>query len=251
MDHRQTRAFTLIELSIVLVIIGLIVSGILFGRELIAAAQVRAQISQLSSYSKAFRTFQNKYAALPGDINNPSYFGLSTHFQCNTGVFTSALGNGQIEDQNGYSLIRLTWCEPHFVFIHLYNANLIPDKLFQGTNLYVVGDQFPRLKAGSGGFVLTTYRDRFYYFLGLSHSFTDGHNALVDLSQNGIMTPATAFGIDSKLDDGIPSTGKVFAVTDGNASIDTTANACVATVAATNYNMDDRTERCRLFVGME
>ena len=45
----QERGFTLIELSIVLVIIGLIVGGVLVGQDLIRAAQVRATISQIES----------------------------------------------------------------------------------------------------------------------------------------------------------------------------------------------------------
>lgn len=61
-------AFTLIELSIVLVIIGLIVGGVLVGRDLISAAAVRAQISQIEKYQQAVNTFRGKYGYLPGDI---------------------------------------------------------------------------------------------------------------------------------------------------------------------------------------
>jgi prepilin-type N-terminal cleavage/methylation domain-containing protein len=64
------HGFTLIELSIVLVIIGLIVGGILVGRDLISAAAVRAQISQIERYHTAANTFRTKYAYLPGDIPN-------------------------------------------------------------------------------------------------------------------------------------------------------------------------------------
>jgi len=61
--------FTLIELSIVLVIIGLLVSGVLVGRDLIAAAELRSQISQIEGYNTAVRTFQLKYGGLPGDLS--------------------------------------------------------------------------------------------------------------------------------------------------------------------------------------
>src|SRR5579884_85366 len=63
--------FTLIELSIVLVIIGLIIAGILTGRDLIDAAAQRAQITQIERYNTAVRTFQNKYGYIPGDIPDP------------------------------------------------------------------------------------------------------------------------------------------------------------------------------------
>jgi prepilin-type N-terminal cleavage/methylation domain-containing protein len=65
------NGFTLIELSIVLVIIGLIVGGVLVGQNLIDAAAVRAQISQIEKYNTAANTFRGKYGYLPGDIPNP------------------------------------------------------------------------------------------------------------------------------------------------------------------------------------
>lgn len=70
------KGFTLIELSIVLVIIGLLVGGVLAGQTLIAAAQVRKEISKLNSISTAINTFRVKYDALPGDMANATtYFG--------------------------------------------------------------------------------------------------------------------------------------------------------------------------------
>jgi prepilin-type N-terminal cleavage/methylation domain-containing protein len=58
---RHRAGFTLIELAIVLVIIGLIVGGILVGQDLINAAAVRAQVSQIEKYQTAVHTFQTKY----------------------------------------------------------------------------------------------------------------------------------------------------------------------------------------------
>ena len=64
--------FTLVELSIVLVIIGLIIGGVLVGRDLITAATVRAQIAQIEKYQTAVNTFRGKYGYLPGDIPDPA-----------------------------------------------------------------------------------------------------------------------------------------------------------------------------------
>lgn len=66
----QESGFTLIELSIALVIIGLIVGGVLVGRDLIKAAQIRSQISQLQQVNASVNTFRLKYNCLPGDCRN-------------------------------------------------------------------------------------------------------------------------------------------------------------------------------------
>jgi prepilin-type N-terminal cleavage/methylation domain-containing protein len=50
---QEFGGFTLIELSIVLVIIGLIIGGVLVGQDLIHAAQTRAAVSQLERYNSA------------------------------------------------------------------------------------------------------------------------------------------------------------------------------------------------------
>ena len=66
----RRRGFTLIELSIVLVIIGLIAGGVLAGQDLMEAARLRAVISQVERYKTAVVTFKLKYDSLPGDMPN-------------------------------------------------------------------------------------------------------------------------------------------------------------------------------------
>jgi prepilin-type N-terminal cleavage/methylation domain-containing protein len=106
--HKQ--GFTLIELSIVLVIIGLIIGGILVGQDLIRAAGVRATISQIEQYNTAANTFRVKYDYLPGDIPDPaaSNFGLAAR-----GTHTGeGDGNGVITGNlTGTSSTVCPYCE--------------------------------------------------------------------------------------------------------------------------------------------
>lgn len=62
-----SRGFTLVELAIVMVIIGLLIGGILKGAELVRTAKVNATISYVKATGAAIETFRDKYNAAPGD----------------------------------------------------------------------------------------------------------------------------------------------------------------------------------------
>jgi len=64
----QQTGFTLVEIAIVLVIIGLILGGVLKGQVLIDNAKYKNFVKQVESYRAAVYTFQDTYRALPGDI---------------------------------------------------------------------------------------------------------------------------------------------------------------------------------------
>ena len=66
---RQYRqgGFTLIEIVIVLVILGLLMGGVLKGQELITSARVRSVTSLMDGVKAAFYGFQDRYRGLPGD----------------------------------------------------------------------------------------------------------------------------------------------------------------------------------------
>ena len=91
--HSHLSAFTLIELSIVLVIIGLIVGGVLVRQDLIRAAALRAQIADIEKLNTAVDTFRGKYDCLPGDCANAtSFFGA---------VVRNGNGDGHIDAMGG------------------------------------------------------------------------------------------------------------------------------------------------------
>jgi prepilin-type N-terminal cleavage/methylation domain-containing protein len=95
---RKQAGFTLIEIAIVLVIIGLLLGGVLKGQELITSARVRNLISQQDGIKAAYFGFLDRYRALPGDYNN------ATNNIAGVGVACGTAGNG---DGNGQILAAL------------------------------------------------------------------------------------------------------------------------------------------------
>ena len=83
---KTSSGFTLIELSIVLVIIGLIVGGVLVGKDLIKAAELRAIPADWDRFVAANRIFKDKYACIPGDCIKASQFGLGANGNGNSYV---------------------------------------------------------------------------------------------------------------------------------------------------------------------
>lgn len=104
---RKQTGFTLIEIAIVLVIIGLLLGGVLKGQELITSARVRNLISQQEGIKAAYFGFLDRYRALPGDYDrggvNITGVAGST---CNAG---NGNGNGRIELGGAESETILAW----------------------------------------------------------------------------------------------------------------------------------------------
>jgi prepilin-type N-terminal cleavage/methylation domain-containing protein len=107
-----SQGFTLIEMSIVLVIIGLVVGGILVGQDLIKAAAIRAQVTQIDKFNQAVNTFYGKYQALPGDIPAAlvSAFGF-TATPVRSGLAGQGDGNGELDGTNGGGTQPYSWSE--------------------------------------------------------------------------------------------------------------------------------------------
>ena len=123
--------FTLIELSIVLVIIGLVVGGVLVGQDLIKSAEVRAQISQIEKFNTAVNTFQGKYGYLPGDIPDPyaTQFGFQARgYNSQFPPPNAGMGDGDGMIAGGINAALYGWIqggEPVAVWSDLSTAKLI------------------------------------------------------------------------------------------------------------------------------
>src|SRR5271166_4848058 len=71
-SRRSQAGFTLVELAIVMIIIGLLIAGVLKGQELIGNARTTATVAQIKAIDAGVSTFKDTYASLPGDMTNPT-----------------------------------------------------------------------------------------------------------------------------------------------------------------------------------
>src|SRR5262249_55437182 len=67
---KSQSGFTLVEIAIVLVIIGLLLGGILKGQEMITQAKIKNVINDFNGITVAISSYQDRYRALPGDDQN-------------------------------------------------------------------------------------------------------------------------------------------------------------------------------------
>ncbi|MCU0932842.1 MAG: prepilin-type N-terminal cleavage/methylation domain-containing protein [Thiobacillaceae bacterium] len=190
-----TRGFTLIELAIVLVVIGLLLGGILKGQELIESARARNLISQLDSIRAAYYAFQDKYQAQPGD-----YPGALA--QANLPGMANASVGG-----NGDGVIRDTPLarESLLVWVHLSRANLISGNYQASGGQPDARGEWPRNPYGA-----TLHMQYDAQFAG------SGGSPRLNLKTGNRIPARILAEIDRKIDDGRANSGQFrFSAHDG------------------------------------
>lgn len=258
-------AFSLVELSIVLVILGLLVGGVLTGRSLIRASELRTVTRDFQKYQAATQTFRDKYFGIPGDINNATAFwgslggtGLTTDTACANAAPSAPLTcNG---DGNGFSS-NLEY--PRY-WQQLANAGLIEGS-YNGCRLttcgnaknnYVAGVNAPAGKIANsiiyifsvGVFSSTTttlFGGEYGNALGIGGSAGSPNNVFPLSSY--ILLPEEAWNIDSKMDDGLPGTGRIIAGKGDGTTTFCTSVAGTLTDTGATYRLDVTNADCSLF----
>ena len=201
---RRQAGFTLVEIAIVLVIIGLLLGGVLKGQELIESAKVKNIGQDFRAISIAVLTYQDKYRALPGD--DPKAASRWNGACVASGGTSSALGNGLIEGSWSDVAANGSGSEAACAWDHLRRANLLTGDATSGAapsnadggRFGITSDPTKAAVAGVGGTLIVCA---------------------------GNIRGRHVIPLDAMLDDGDPATGAMRATLANGTSPGTTALA--------------------------
>lgn len=237
---KKQNAFTLVELSIVILIMGLIVAGVTAGSSLVSGAKSRKFISDTEKYKSAIVQFKSQYNYLPGDFpGSYSYWGA--------GCGANTVGASDSCNGNGNGAVEFTAVEDIKLWYHLMRAGLInlnmSGALVGGS--YSPGVNTPRSVYGGTSAYQVFYTDP------SATNFGRYGNALQIGSNGGrhqntpFISPVDAYKIDLKIDDGTADKGIMFTLK----GIPETGGVCVTanwTAASASYILTDKTNSCRI-----
>ena len=183
--HYQS-GFTLVEIAIVLVIIGLLLGGVLKGQELIEQSKIKRVVNDFNSISAAFYTYQDRYHYMPGDDPNAAT------------RWTTAVAGGAATSGNGDSILTATLAqvlvggpnEGGYAWQHLRASGLVTGDLST-----VPASETPEL---------TPFNSKY----GIGASATAFGFGIVPI-YCASLPPKAAEQLDRQLDDGNPQTGNI------------------------------------------
>ncbi|MDX2072833.1 MAG: hypothetical protein SFX19_00530 [Alphaproteobacteria bacterium] len=223
-ESGEESGFSFIEISLVLVIIGLVVGGVLVGRSLIHTAELRSVVSEYQRFQTVTNAFKNKFNSLPGDMPNATAFWGAAN--SNPAACLAATGTGtQTCNGDGNYMFANTlginqYSEEFMYWQHLYNAGFLDTPYTgksgpNGASDAILGTNVPRSRMPDGGWSM----DYDPYYSGDPYSFAFdyqryyryGSKATNSLTHAVLLTPHDAWNVDSKIDDGKPGDGRVIA----------------------------------------
>lgn len=219
---KQTQSgFTLIEIAIVLVIIGLLLGGVVKGQELVNGAKVKNLASDFRNIPILIYSYQDKFRAIPGDDS-----AVTSHLSGSTQASTPSNANGNGVLDGAWNSTTAT-DESYLFWQHVRLANLTT-----GPTATSSGDYLP--KNASGG------------ALGLQSGSTT-NAPIKDASDTGIrgtyvicsssIPGRFAKQLDTQLDDGNTAAGMMLATPTANYAAGNAATATASIEDNTSYTV--------------
>ena len=212
---KSTHGFTLIELSIVLIIIGLILGSIVVGRSVVANFKIRSVVQDISKFNTAVESFKSIYGALPGDYSTATtQFGAT---DSHGNVILNGNGDGAIGNAT------LTSAENLAAWQHLALAQLITTGSYTAaTSAATATGLQATVNVPSSGYA--TQAVYAFYYGNLAGNFNTGNSIMLinmDTLKSTIRA-SDASDIDTKIDDGTPYNRRVVGYGDSNGNCVTT-----------------------------
>lgn len=178
----QQKGFTLVEIAIVLVIIGLLLGGILKGQEMITQAKIKNVIADFSGVSAAYHGYQDRYRKIPGDDGDANARWTLGIAAPASGAFNNGIVSGGYATTTANEESRLFW-------LHLRRAGFVSGS-----------DQEQPFNAVTGRLGVQTGDTAGAAIFG-------GFSGLIICSAN--LPDKIAIATDTQMDDGVPNTGTV------------------------------------------
>jgi prepilin-type N-terminal cleavage/methylation domain-containing protein len=191
MINKKQSGFTLVEIAIVLVIIGLLLGGILKGQELINSARVRNLADQNSGIQAAYFGFIDRYRQVPGDwLNTTAQQAIGVQIFLPTAAATT--GNGRVDNIT----MEAAGLWEQLAKSNFLGGGFTPANADPGDEATYVANRVGPLNAFNGALILTR-----------NAGYTGTASQRLNLHMGRNVPVNIALELDNKVDDGLPNTG--------------------------------------------
>jgi prepilin-type N-terminal cleavage/methylation domain-containing protein len=213
------RGFTLIEMSIVLVIIGLIIGGILKGQELIETSRQKNVVAQIDQIRSGVNSFQDRFRAMPGDYTlSTTRLNPQAAVGDGDGIASAATSSTAPATMAALAAANKAADEEFQFWNHLAAAGLTTSNVSAataatgftggGTDSPMPASAYPQtglsMIYGTHPGATATDDSRVSHFIVLSRF---GTTAIQTGAATGATSPQRAYQVDTKYDDGLPLSG--------------------------------------------
>lgn len=227
----KKSAFSLIELSIVLIIIGLLIAGVTGGASLIKSSELRSVVTEARSWAVAVNGFYNQFDALPGDYSTV-LGGSNTGDSDGTIEYVGGSGGTAFESRNAWVQLK---------------AAAVLDSTVLSTATSVVspsnavttfGVNLPASKIKSSGWDFDYASTQNVVVLTGAIAGGTSASLIAQPYATGAITPTDALSIDAKFDDGVANNGKIRGVLTDCFSTTTYETSTTTKACALSYQID-------------